>query len=75
MIDVRAIAQKHVSQGPLKLVLAVSIESDIFPEDERRRGLLRLLAEALPFLRVVEAAETDTFSEGRDSYGAGEVKG
>jgi hypothetical protein len=35
MIDVRAIKQEYVSQRPPVLVLAVSLEGDISPEDER----------------------------------------
>ena len=59
-----AIAKEYVCKGAPVLVLTVSIESDIFPENQRRRGLLCSRAEGLPFLRAVDATETDTFRVG-----------
>src|SRR5262249_36590213 len=62
VIDVGAIPQNHIGECSPVLVLAVSLEDDIFPEGYRGRSLLRSRAEGLTFLRTVDAAEADTFS-------------
>ena len=49
MIDVRAIAQEHVSQRPPVLVLAVGLERHVLTKDQLRDGLLRPLAVSLAF--------------------------
>ena len=43
VIDVGSIWQEHISKRPPVLVLAVNLERDILAEDQRGRGLLRLL--------------------------------
>ena len=59
-LDVGAIPQEHIGKDAPVLVLAVGLEDDISPEDERGRRLLGVVAVGLTFLRAVDAAEADT---------------
>lgn len=61
-----AIAQEYIGKSAFVLVLAVGLENDIFPKDQRCRRLLRSGAEGLTFLRAVDATEADAF---RMSFG------
>ena len=61
MIDVGAIGQKYVGNGPPVLVAAVSLERDFFPKSESRGGLLGSFAVGLALLRAVDAIESNTF--------------
>ena len=61
LIDVRSIRQEHVSKGTPILVLAVRLERNFFPKDQRRGGMLCIVAVGLALLRAIDAVEADTF--------------
>ena len=61
MVDVGAIRQDHIGNGPSILVFAECLKRDFFPIDQCRSGLLRSLAISLAFLRAIDAVEADAF--------------
>jgi hypothetical protein len=59
--DVSSIPQEHLGNRASVLILAECLERDFFPEDKGRGSFLRSFAVALPFLRTIDAVESDTF--------------
>jgi len=49
VIDVSAIGQEDIGKGAPVLVLAIGLEHDFFPKDQRWYSLLRSLAVGLVF--------------------------
>lgn len=64
VIDVSAIGHAHIREGASVIVLAVGLDDDILPEDERRHRMLRSVTEGLAFFRTIDAAQADAFRAG-----------
>jgi hypothetical protein len=62
LIEIRAAAQEHASNGALVLVAGMRLDSDFLAEDQFRGSVLGALAKSPALLRAGDAVETDTVS-------------
>jgi hypothetical protein len=61
MIDVGPIGQTHIGKDASRPIAAVRLEEDFFPQHQRDRRLLGLMAIRLTLLRAVDPTQTDAF--------------